>query len=85
MLTNDFTIDSEEVAKANYGQAAVNVEERADAIQQQALDDAAAASETSENIQQNQVRKAEGAPTQDEEAKLKREDDPNSSVLNMRT
>ena len=78
MLTNDFNIDPEEVAKANFGQAAANVEDNVDAVQQQSLDDAAAASETSDNIQQNQVRKAEGAPTQDEEAKLRREDDPNT-------
>ena len=78
MLTNDFNIDPEEVAKADFGQAAANVEENVDAVQQQSLDDAAAASETSDDIQQNQVRKATGAPTQDEEAKLKREDDPNT-------
>ena len=78
MLTNDFNIDPEEVAKANFGQAAANVEDNVDAVQQQSLDDAAAASETSDDIQQNQVRKATGAPTQDEEAKLKREDDPNT-------
>ena len=78
MSTNDFIIDAEQVQKADFGLAAANVEEQADAVQQQALDDEAEASETSGNIQENEVRKAEGAPTQDEEAKL-REDDPNTS------
>jgi len=77
MSTNDFIIDAEQVQKADFGLAAANVEEQADAVQQQALDDEAEASETSGNIQENEVRKAEGAPTQDEEAKL-RKDDPNT-------
>ena len=78
MAINDFSIDAEQIDKATFGEALVNVEEQQEEAEVQRLNAEAAASQVENEVGENQVRKAEGDPTKDEQAKLERKDDPNT-------